>query len=104
MATRTGEQEIGGAVSGRVGMHMYGTGPKAFQLSLVDYEHLTFKTPFLLKFPLSQPHMYKNTGNHYFYPTFKFMVEKLTKRSPERTSKRANNLVPSCKPSIKSST
>ena len=61
MATHTGEREIGGTVSGRVGM--YGTGPKAFQLSRVDYKHLTFKTPFLLEyFPLSQPHMYKNTG------------------------------------------
>ena len=60
MATCTGEQEIGGAVSGRVGI--YGTGPKAFQLLQVDYKHLTFKTPFLLEFPLLQPHMYKNTG------------------------------------------
>ena len=50
MATCTGEQEIG-AVSRRV--VMYGTGPKAFQLLQIDYKHLTFKTPFLLEFPLS---------------------------------------------------
>ena len=37
MATHMGEREIG-AVSGRVGM--YGTGPKAFQLSWVDYKHV----------------------------------------------------------------
>ena len=59
MATCTGAQEIG-AVSSRVAM--YGTGPKAFQLAQVYYKHLTFKTPFLLEFPLLQPHMYKNTG------------------------------------------
>ena len=59
MATCTGEREIG-AVSRRVAM--YGTGPKAFQLLQIDYKQLTFKTPFLLEFPLSQPHMYKNTG------------------------------------------